>query len=142
MDVAYGTGNISILSNTGGSRLKLTSSNNPSQVGEKVIFTSGVRPTFHVGIPSGTVSFFDGSDLLGTAALAGGKAMLTVSTLSAGQHLIQAHYNGDTNNGTASDVYTIGVTLTDDDTGSATGSTQTTVSNVAPSNTSEQGCSS
>jgi len=96
VDVAYGTGNISILSNTGGSRLKLTSSNNPSQVGEKVIFTSGVRPTFHVGIPSGTVSFFDGSDLLGTAALAGGKAMLTVSTLSAGQHLIQAHYNGDT----------------------------------------------
>ena len=96
VDVAYGTGNISILSNTGGSRLKLTSSNNPSQVGEKVIFTSGVRPTFHVGIPSGTVSFFDGSDLLGMAALAGGKAMLTVSTLSAGQHLIEAHYNGDT----------------------------------------------
>ena len=95
VDVAYGTGNISILSNTGGSHLKLISSKNPSQVGEKVTFASKVAPTFPVGIPTGTVSFFDGSNSLGTASLVGGKAKLSVSTLSAGKHFIQAHYNGD-----------------------------------------------
>ena len=66
MDVAYGTGNISILSNTGGSHLKLISSKNPSQVGDKVIFASRVAPTFPVAMPTGTISFFDGTQSLGT----------------------------------------------------------------------------
>src|SRR5205823_89997 len=41
-------------------------------------------------------------------------------------------YLDDNPTGTASDTYTIGVTLTDDDTGAVTGSTTTTVTNVAP----------
>jgi hypothetical protein len=95
VDVAYGTSNISILSNTGGSRLQLLSSNNPSRVGESVTFLSRGVPTYRIGVPTGTVSFFDGSALLGTSPLAGGKARLTVSILTAGKHSIHAHYNGD-----------------------------------------------
>ncbi len=41
-------------------------------------------------------------------------------------------YLDDNPTGTASDTYTIGVTLTDDDTGSAAGSTTTTITNVDP----------
>jgi hypothetical protein len=41
-------------------------------------------------------------------------------------------YLDDDPSGTASDPYTIGLTLTDDDTGEGTGSTTVTVSNVAP----------
>ena len=95
LDVAVGDGNISILSNTGGSHLNLTSSKHPSHVGDKVTFASKVLPTFAVGTPTGTVSFFDGIQSLGTATLIGGKARLTVSTLSAGKHFIHSHYNGD-----------------------------------------------
>ncbi len=95
LDVAVGEGNISILSNTGGSHLNLTSSKNPSHVGDRVTFASEVLPTFAVGTPTGTVTFLDGIQSLGTATLIAGKAGLTVSTLSAGKHFIQSHYNGD-----------------------------------------------
>src|SRR5262249_27384715 len=41
-------------------------------------------------------------------------------------------YLDDNPTGTSSDVYSVGVTITDDDTGSATASTSVTVNNVAP----------
>jgi hypothetical protein len=53
-------------------------------------------------------------------------------TLSAGSFDITHQYLDDNPTGTASDQYTIGVTLTDDDSGSVTGSTTTTITNVAP----------
>ncbi len=86
---------VAVLSNTGGSQVKTISSKNPAQVGQKIIFTSRVTPTFPVGTPTGTVTFFDGTFSLGTATLVNGQAKLAVSTLAAGRHLIQAHYNGD-----------------------------------------------
>ncbi|KJY40339.1 hypothetical protein VR41_15120, partial [Streptomyces sp. NRRL B-1568] len=46
---------------------------------------------------TGTVSFFDGATLLGSAPLVGGVATLSVSTLSVGSHSLTATYNGDTN---------------------------------------------
>jgi sugar lactone lactonase YvrE len=49
---------------------------------------------------AGTVTFSDQNGVLGTGTVtpssAGGTAMLTLSTLSAGNHQITAHYNGDT----------------------------------------------
>ncbi len=45
---------------------------------------------------------------------------------------ITHQYLDDNPTGTPSNVYTIGVTLTDDDTGTDTGSTTTTITNVAP----------
>src|SRR5262249_45929502 len=47
--------------------------------------------------PTGTVTFLDGSRLLGTVNLFGGEATLTTPPLSAGQHGFFARYSGDTN---------------------------------------------
>ena len=60
------------------------------------MITATIRPTFgYLGTPSGTVIFFDGSNVLGTETLNGNKATFTSSTLSIGKHQIKAHYLGD-----------------------------------------------
>jgi hypothetical protein len=69
----------------------LTSNRNPSFSGQSVTFTANVSPSS----ASGTVKFFDGSTLLGTAALSGGQARLSTSSLSVGSHAITAQYGGD-----------------------------------------------
>jgi RHS repeat-associated protein len=65
--------------------------------GGTVTFTATVIPISPgSGTPTGTVSFYDGSTLLGTITLDGSDhAHLTISTLSAGSHTITARYNGD-----------------------------------------------
>jgi hypothetical protein len=50
-----------------------------------------------MGTPTGSVNFKDGTTLLGTASLSGGRATFTSSTLSIGAHSITAVYSGDTN---------------------------------------------
>ncbi|HWW23083.1 MAG TPA: Ig-like domain repeat protein [Edaphobacter sp.] len=73
-----------------------TLSVNPATVmyGDPAVLTAIVAPSGSTG----TVSFFEGSTLLGTAALDGTTtAVLPVSTLPAGTHSISAHYNGDAN---------------------------------------------
>ncbi len=48
------------------------------------------------GTPTGTVSFFDGSALLGNSQLSpSGWASITVSSLTVGSHTISAVYSGD-----------------------------------------------
>ena len=66
-----------------------------------------------VGVASGTVTFTDGSTLLGTATLDGlGHATLTVPSLNAGNHSITATYSGDTDDfPTSSSTFTQGVQL-------------------------------
>jgi hypothetical protein len=44
---------------------------------------------------TGTVSFYDGNTLLGTAAITGGRAALSVSFLTVGVHSLSAAYSGD-----------------------------------------------
>lgn len=73
----------------------LNSSLNPAPVGVPVTFSATV--TSLSGIPTGTVSFYDGSTSLGTSLIVGGSAQLTTSTLSLGSHSITAIYNGDIN---------------------------------------------
>jgi hypothetical protein len=46
-------------------------------------------------VPSGSVTFHDGTTPLGTVTLANGMASLSTSTLSAGSHTIRAIYSGD-----------------------------------------------
>jgi hypothetical protein len=54
------------------------------------------------GTPTGSVQFFDGKTLLGTATLTGGVATLTgVSFTTAGTHALSAVYSGDTTYGTS-----------------------------------------
>ncbi len=73
----------------------VTSSLNPSVVGQTVTFTATV--TSSAGIPPNgeIIAFYNGSAMLGTAPLSGGTAMLTTSALPAGVFTITARYPGD-----------------------------------------------
>ena len=78
----------------------LTSSLNPSNFGQSVTFTASVsgQQGFYKGLPTGTVTFFDGTTNLGSSALnTNGNGALTISTLMPGSHSITATYNGDVN---------------------------------------------
>jgi len=75
----------------------LTAAPNPSTAGQKVTLTATVSP----GNPTGTVSFFDGANLLGSSPLAGGVATFSTAALSAGNHSLTATYSGDANNATS-----------------------------------------
>ena len=50
---------------------------------------------------SGTLSFYDGTTLLGNAAVTNGRAGLSVSNLSVGSHGIRIVYSGDASNATS-----------------------------------------
>lgn len=68
------------------------SSLNPSTFGQSVTFTATVISSG--GVPTGTVTFMDGSSTLGTGTLSTGRATFTTATLSAGTHSITAVYGG------------------------------------------------
>ena len=61
-----------------------------------------------------------------------GEGLAETVAVTGGTFSVTHQYKDDNPTGTASDVYTINVTLTDDDTGSATSSTTTTISNLPP----------
>ena len=76
--------------------IALTSSVNPSLVGQSVTFTATVTAPDGGGLmPDGTVSFLDGAVTLFTGQLAGGVITYTTSTLTNGVHPITAVYSGD-----------------------------------------------
>lgn len=76
----------------------LTGSPNPSTPGQSVTFTATVAGgNSTTGVPTGTVTFFDGSTALGTVPLASGVASLSTTSLSTGSHTITAVYNAATN---------------------------------------------
>jgi hypothetical protein len=75
----------------------LIASPNPASAGQPVIFTATVSPT-PTGTPTGTVSFYDGTTLLGTGTVnSSGVATLTTGSLSLGAHVVSATYSGNTN---------------------------------------------
>ena len=72
----------------------LTASQNPSLFGGAVTFSATVAGSG--ATPTGTVTFKDGSTVLGTATLnASGVAYYGTSALTAGTHSITAVYSGD-----------------------------------------------
>ena len=75
--------------------VSLASSANPTPVSAAVTLTATVSASG--GTPTGSVSFYDGTTLLGTVALSSGHASYTTSGLAAGSHSITATYSGDTN---------------------------------------------
>lgn len=81
----------------------LTSSQNPSVVGENVTFTAIVTPEAGAtGVPTGTVEFYDGGNLLGSSALDGtGRAQFTTNLLPLGSRQITARYLGNADYNTA-----------------------------------------
>jgi uncharacterized repeat protein (TIGR03803 family) len=70
----------------------VVSSVNPSKAGQTVKFTATV--TSPTTIPTGSVTFKDGSTTLGTKTLAKGKTSYSTKALSAGSHNITAVYAG------------------------------------------------
>ncbi len=82
--------------------ISVRSSQSPSQIGENVIFTAFVTAPISSGTPTGSVTFFDGTDEIHTTALDGaGEAALNIATFTVGTHEISAHYNGSTKHTTA-----------------------------------------
>jgi D-aminopeptidase len=76
------------------SSLSLTSSPLSPQPGQAVTFTATVSDSG--GTPTGTVTFLDGTSVIGTGTLdANGQAMLTTSALYLGSQTITAIYDGD-----------------------------------------------
>ena len=68
----------------------LSSSLNPSTFGQSVTFTASLAPG-----ETGTVTFKDGTTVLGTNAVSSSAATYTTATLAIGFHDITAVYNGD-----------------------------------------------
>jgi sugar lactone lactonase YvrE len=80
-----------------GTAVVLVSSQNPSSVGQSVTFTATVSSGVGGGvIPDGTVTFSDGTTILGTVSVSqAGTATYSSVTLANGLHAITALYNGD-----------------------------------------------
>ncbi|MFN2546089.1 MAG: Ig-like domain repeat protein [Myxococcales bacterium] len=79
---------------TSPSSTALGSSSNPAAYATPVTFTATV--TSPDGTPTGTVTFQDGSTVLGTGTLdSAGKTTFTNSSLAIGNHAIEATYGGD-----------------------------------------------
>jgi hypothetical protein len=73
----------------------LTSSPNPSTLGESVTFTAVVGSSAGAPPNGETVSFQKGGTVLGTGTLSGGSATFTTSTLGIGTTSVKAVYGGD-----------------------------------------------
>lgn len=74
--------------------LNLTSSPNPSAIGQPVTFTARITGSN----PTGLVTFTENGQTIGTATLVNGVAAFTISTLHAGNNAVTASYPGDANN--------------------------------------------
>jgi hypothetical protein len=70
----------------------VSSSVNPSTVGQSVKFTASVTPAS----ATGTVQFLDGTTVIGSAAVSSGSASFSTTALAQGAHSITASYSGDT----------------------------------------------
>jgi VCBS repeat-containing protein len=78
------------------SETSVSSSANPSSLGQSVTFTASVSGAASSVVPTGDVTFSNGATILGTVALDGsGKATLSTSALAVGSHEITVAYEGD-----------------------------------------------
>jgi large repetitive protein len=78
-------------------QIALGSSANPAASGAMVVFTARVTAPASI-TPTGSVTFLDGTTLLGSAAVdATGAASVSSSALSVGTHSVTAGYAGDQN---------------------------------------------
>jgi hypothetical protein len=71
--------------------ISLSSSVNPSTVGQSVSFSASLTPS----TATGTIQFLDGSTVLSTITVSSGSAVFATTQLAAGAHSITAFYGGD-----------------------------------------------
>jgi subtilase family serine protease len=93
------SGAISQVVNVAASTTTITPSLNPDVGGQSVTFTATV--TGAAATPTGTVTFLDGGNSIGTGALTSGVATITTQALTAASHTITASYGGDSNYSTS-----------------------------------------
>jgi Bacterial Ig-like domain (group 3) len=75
-------------------KIKLTSSPNPSHVNQSVTLTATVSAS--VSVPNGSViTFYNGATEIGSATTTNGVASFATSFSTAGKYTIQAAYAGD-----------------------------------------------
>jgi hypothetical protein len=80
--------------------------------GQIVLLTATITPVAPgAGVPTGTVTFFEAGNVVGTAQVDGnGQASLTLYTLTRGKHTLTASYGGDANfQASASDALVVNV---------------------------------
>ena len=76
-------------------KTKLTTVSTSVTVGTSVGLTALVLPVAPGGgTPAASVTFMDGTNILGTLALTDGSATLSITTLSKGKHTLTAVYSG------------------------------------------------
>ncbi len=93
-----GAAGVLINTSVGTTATSLISSLNPSTFGQTVTFTATVTSQGFLGTPTGTVTFLDGTTILGSSSLnSSGVAIFSISSLAVGTHSITATYNGDSN---------------------------------------------
>lgn len=73
----------------------LSSSRNPSMLGQTITFTAKVTPAFSAGVITGTVTFYDGANVLANKTLINGKAAFSTPALTLGTHSLTAAYSGN-----------------------------------------------
>jgi hypothetical protein len=97
---ASSTASAALLVQAASTGTTLTSSANPSVVGQNVVLTATITPTGGNPTPTGTIDFSDGGTALPGCSgihLSNGTALCNTSSLSVGSHTIQASYTGDSN---------------------------------------------
>jgi hypothetical protein len=107
-----GTGNDVVLTHLLGSTTTVSASSTSLSYGQTVTLTADVASATSgsSNSPTGNVQFYNGSTLLGTAAVSNGVATLTSVGLTAGTASITAKYVGDTNfNASTSSAVTVAV---------------------------------
>ena len=75
----------------------VSSSANPSVFGQTVTLTAKIARATRGATLTGSVTFYDGSTVLGTATVARRRATLKTATMPVGSHAITAVYSGDAN---------------------------------------------
>ena len=90
------TGFLSQEVNKADTMTSVASSANPATFGQQITLTATVAAVAPgAGMPAGTVTFTDGASTIDTGIISGGMAFVTTSTLTVGNHTINATYNGD-----------------------------------------------
>ena len=81
-----------------GTATALASTPSPATYGQAIQLTATVTAagnTFAPPVPTGKVTFYDGATILGTTAVASGRAVLSTKNLPPGTHSLTAVYSGD-----------------------------------------------
>ncbi len=86
---------VSVTASKAPTSVALVSSNNPVSVGQVVTFTATVSAVTGLAPDGETVTFKEGSTVLGTGVLSGGVATFTTSSLTPGTHPIAASFFQD-----------------------------------------------